>query len=85
MLKEIDNNTPLLLVTGAVGNDRAVECLKEGISDYILKDNLIKLPLEVSRILQERLLKTEHEQVDSQLIESLKQDITKCRVELELV
>jgi len=85
MLKEVDNDTPLLLVTGAVGDDRAVKCLKEGISDYILKDNLIKLPLEVSRIMQERLLKTEHEQVDSQLIESLKQDITNCRAELELV
>jgi PAS domain S-box-containing protein len=56
MLKETGDDTPLLLVTGAVGDDRAVDCLKEGISDYILKDNLAKLPLEISRILHERHL-----------------------------
>jgi len=83
MLKETDNDTPLLLVTGAVGDERAVDCLKEGISDYILKDNLIKLPLEVSRILHEKQLKDKHGQGDEQQTGNDNEHIAKYKAELE--
>jgi len=45
--------TPFIAVSGAIGEDRAVELLKEGATDYVLKDRLEKLPLSLRRALGE--------------------------------
>src|SRR5260221_8594053 len=34
---------PLIVVTGAVGDEIAVECMKQGATDYLLKDRLARL------------------------------------------
>jgi CheY-like chemotaxis protein len=36
---------PFILVTGTLGDELAVECIKEGANDYVLKDKLERLPL----------------------------------------
>lgn len=51
--------TPFILVTGAVGEEAAVECIKRGIADYILKDRLARLPYAVERTLKEKSLRDE--------------------------
>ncbi|MGH9404698.1 MAG: PAS domain S-box protein [Terriglobia bacterium] len=51
--------TPFILVTGAVGDEVAVECIKRGISDYVLKDRLARLPMAVERALEEKSLREE--------------------------
>lgn len=48
---------PLILVTGALGEERAVECLKQGAADYVLKDGVARLPFAVRRALNEAALK----------------------------
>src|SRR5579863_10118469 len=30
-------HTPFILVTGSLGDEKAVECLKEGVADYVIK------------------------------------------------
>src|SRR2546427_3076316 len=35
---------PLILVSGALGDVTAVECIKQGAMDYVLKDRLARLP-----------------------------------------
>jgi signal transduction histidine kinase len=47
---------PLILVTGALGEVTAVECLKSGVTDYILKGRLTRLPVAVERALKEKEL-----------------------------
>ena len=47
-------DVPLILVSGALGDTTAVECIKRGATDYVLKDNLARLPEAVRRALQER-------------------------------
>ena len=42
-IKQRDLNIPLILVTGTLGDRLAVECIKEGITDYVLKDQLARL------------------------------------------
>ena len=37
-------NIPLILVSGALGDVTAVECIKQGATDYVLKDSLARLP-----------------------------------------
>jgi|HubBroStandDraft_5_1064220.scaffolds.fasta_scaffold00136_14 signal transduction histidine kinase len=45
---------PLILVSGALGDITAVECIKRGATDYVLKDGLARLPEAVRRALQEK-------------------------------
>ena len=53
VLSQIAPDVPFILVTGTLGEDRAVECIKQGITDYILKDQLVRLPLAAQRALEE--------------------------------
>jgi signal transduction histidine kinase len=47
---------PLILVSGALGDVTAVECIKLGATDYVLKDGLARLPEAIRRALQEKHL-----------------------------
>ena len=44
---------PFICVSGAVGEEKAVELLKQGATDYIPKDRLGKLPMAMRRALDE--------------------------------
>src|ERR1041385_3885356 len=44
---------PFLFVSGAIGDDVAVESLKAGATDYMLKDRLAKLAAAIRRALNE--------------------------------
>ena len=46
--------TPLIVVTGPRNEQRAVECLKGGAEDYVLKENLARLGPAVTRALSVR-------------------------------
>ena len=37
-------DVPVILVSGSVGEERAVELLQQGIADFVLKDRLARLP-----------------------------------------
>jgi signal transduction histidine kinase len=45
---------PMILVSGALGDVTAVECIKQGATDYVLKDGLARLPEVIRRALQEK-------------------------------
>lgn len=47
-------STALIVVTGAVGEEIAVDCIRAGAEDYVLKDNLIRLPTAVSGALDRK-------------------------------
>jgi PAS domain S-box-containing protein len=42
---------PVILVTGVLDDDAAVEIIKSGITDYVLKDRLARLPIAVTNAL----------------------------------
>ncbi|HZW25950.1 MAG TPA: HD domain-containing phosphohydrolase [Gallionella sp.] len=44
---------PVIMVTGVLGDEAAVELLKLGARDYVLKDRLVRLPLAIKRALSE--------------------------------
>jgi signal transduction histidine kinase len=58
---------PLILVSGAVGDVIAVECIKQGATDYVLKDALSRLPVSVRRALQEKRQRDQREQAEQDL------------------
>jgi len=47
-----------------------VECIKQGASDYVLKDQLLRLPEAVRRAVRERQLREEHRKLLDDLARS---------------
>jgi diguanylate cyclase (GGDEF)-like protein len=58
---------PFIIVSGCIGEDMAVECMKAGASDYLLKDRLGRLAHSVSQALDRKRLVDEKRQVEQQL------------------
>jgi two-component system cell cycle sensor histidine kinase/response regulator CckA len=56
-MRQAGHDVPFILVTGTLGEEVAVECIKQGITDYVLKEHLARLPLVVARALEERALR----------------------------
>jgi PAS domain S-box-containing protein len=54
VLKKSAKDVPFLVVTGSVGDEAAVECIKQGAADYVLKDRLQRLPVVVETALREK-------------------------------
>lgn len=44
-------DTPFIVITGTIGEERAVELIKLGVTDYLLKDRLERLGTAISRAL----------------------------------
>src|SRR5262245_3730147 len=43
LVKAFDPNLPFILVSGTVGEEIAVACMKAGAHDYVMKNNLTRL------------------------------------------
>jgi len=61
---------PVILVSGALGELTAVECIKQGAADYVLKDHLTRLPESVRRAIREKKLREDHKQSQEELARS---------------
>jgi two-component system sensor histidine kinase UhpB len=63
-------DTPFLFVSGAMGEEVAIEALKQGATDYVLKDRLSRLGPAVLRALRETEERRERRQAMAALRES---------------
>ena len=54
IFKSFQLTCPFILVTGAVSEEFAVNCLKQGADDYVLKSNLSRLPKSIDSALRQR-------------------------------
>jgi signal transduction histidine kinase len=57
ILQESGLVIPFIVLTGAVREDRVVECMKRGAADYLLKDRVMRLGPAVQRALEENELR----------------------------
>ncbi|MBU1355563.1 MAG: PAS domain S-box protein [Candidatus Edwardsbacteria bacterium] len=53
VVKKLSPDTPFIIVSGSIGEEQAVEAIKRGASDYIIKDRMPKLGSAIERALQE--------------------------------
>ena len=53
MTKELTPETPVVMVSGVFGEDAAVESLRNGATDYVLKRSLAKLGVAIRRAINE--------------------------------
>ncbi len=63
-------STPFIFVTGTMGEDIAVESLKSGATDYVLKQNVSRLEQAVRRALEERAERLRRHQAEAKLEQS---------------
>jgi signal transduction histidine kinase len=59
---------PFILVSGTIGEAVAVEAMRAGAQDYVLKQDLTRLPVAIARELRERAVRANQEQMREQLM-----------------
>src|SRR5207247_7662049 len=64
---------PFIFVTGTMGEEVAIETLKHGATDYVLKHRLARLVPSIHRALGEARERTQRRQAEEQLRESHEQ------------
>lgn len=69
--RERDAEIPFIFVTGTMGEDIAVESLKSGAVDYVLKDGLSRLMPAIQRALQEVEERKRTRMMEKQLMDSV--------------
>ena len=73
-LRRLGIDIPFIIVTGAVGDERAVECVKDGAADYVLKGSgLARLPIAAKRAMEEKRARDELIRAN-QLMEDVQQE-----------
>jgi signal transduction histidine kinase/CheY-like chemotaxis protein len=70
-LKNSGLDIPLVMVTGSISEEVAVERIKQGASDYILKDRMARLGPAVKRALEEKILRDEKRKANDLLRRNL--------------
>ena len=66
---------PVILVSGTLGEEAAIDSLKSGATDYVPKDRLARLAPAVRRAMQEIEERAELRKVEAQLIEAQKMEV----------
>jgi PAS domain S-box-containing protein len=61
-------DTPFIVVTGTLGDEAAVEYIKQGAADYVLKHRLERLPVVVGAVLRERTHRAETARLQEQVL-----------------
>jgi PAS domain S-box-containing protein len=60
-------DVPFILLTTALGDQTAVECMKHGVTDYVLKERMDRLPVAIYRALEHRASTKERERFERSL------------------
>lgn len=68
MVREICPHLPFIIVSGTVGEEIAVESIRAGAQDFMLKGSLLRLLPAIKRELQESAMRRERDSMREQLI-----------------
>ena len=70
ILQERKLDIPCIIVSGSIGEERAVQVLQQGAADYVMKDSLGRLGQAVKQALEKKLLRDGIRQADQLLRQS---------------
>ena len=71
LLQERGIDLPFIIVSGTIGEDIAVEAMKAGAHDYLMKSNLVRLVPAVERELKEAGVRRECKRAEEELKQTL--------------
>ncbi len=75
LFKELHPGVPVIMVSGVLGEEAAVQSLKLGVDDYILKHNLKRLPHAVEEALAHFEEKAAHASAEQELDEATAHEV----------
>jgi two-component system, cell cycle sensor histidine kinase and response regulator CckA len=64
LLRASGREIPLILISGTVGEDVAVEAMRQGATDYLLKDRMVRLGPAIERALREKQMRADQRQAE---------------------
>jgi PAS domain S-box-containing protein len=70
LLQQQKLDIPFIVVTGSVSEEVAVECMKQGAADYLLKDRLVRLGEAIKQVVDQKILRDQKRQAEIALQES---------------
>ena len=70
IVKEFDEDLPFIIVSGTIGEAVAVEAMRSGADDYLMKNNLTRLIPAIKRELRESIIHKERKFTKEKLKES---------------
>jgi PAS domain S-box-containing protein len=70
ILREKRPDAPFIFISGLLGEEFAIEALKRGATDYILKRSLVRLPSAIERALAEAHERAERHRAEAALLRS---------------
>ena len=65
---------PFIIVSGSVGEEQAVEAMREGAHDYVMKGNMTRLTAVIERELRDYARREQHRHVEAQLHQAQKME-----------
>lgn len=80
--KRLGLSAPFILVTGAVSEEFAVVCLKQGADDYVLKSNLSRLPNAIQNALNSQQQQAQRKKAENEL-RLQNEALTKVNMEMD--
>ena len=70
IVNDHDENLPVIMVSGTMGEDVAVEAMKKGVTDYLMKNNLLHLGQAVLREIKDSENRQQHKKARAALVQS---------------
>ena len=67
VFRESGRDVPFIFVSGTIGEETAVEAMKAGASDYVMKQNLARLVPAMQRELAQAAIRAEHRRAQADL------------------
>ncbi|HEX4325685.1 MAG TPA: EAL domain-containing protein [Burkholderiales bacterium] len=73
---ELCPDVPFIFLSGTIGEEYAIRALKNGASDYVLKDNLMRLPPAVERAIADTRSRNAQKHIEK--LRALEHAVTSC-------
>jgi len=70
IVNEYDENLPVIMVSGTIGEDVAVEAMKKGVHDYLMKNNLLRLGQAILREIRDAENRRQYKKARAALVQS---------------
>ena len=70
IIKKLNIDIPVMIVSGAIGEEMALDCIHRGAHDYIMKGNLTRLGVAIARELEKKEIRIRSTQAEEALCQS---------------
>jgi len=70
IVREFDKDIPFIMVSGTIGEDVAIEAMKKGVHDYLMKNNMLRLGPALLREIEDAENRRQHKKAREALVQS---------------